>query len=86
VTSQFREAYKKAQEEKRRVRLDEEILEIWLDQENSPRNLIEEFRAALNYRHWLAHGRYWIPKLGRQYHPVLVQKIAADLLSSLNIC
>jgi hypothetical protein len=22
-------------------------------------------KAAFLYRHWLAHGRYWKPKLGR---------------------
>ena len=24
-----------------------------------------EFKGVLNLRHWLAHGRYWKPKLGR---------------------
>ena len=84
VTRQFRELARRAEEENRRVRLDE-ILEIWLGHEGSPRKLIEDFRAALNYRHWLAHGRYWNPKLGRDYDPMLIQDITVRLRSALGI-
>jgi hypothetical protein len=29
--------------------------------------LIGELRSAFKFRNWLAHGRYWTPKLGRNY-------------------
>ena len=28
---------------------------------------VGDIRSAFRYRDWLAHGRYWIAKLGRQY-------------------
>jgi hypothetical protein len=46
-----------------RVELDR-ILEVYA-WDDSRRGLISELRATLNYRHWLAHGRYWPPKFGK---------------------
>lgn len=48
------------------VSLEEDILEIW-KQEAATKALASEIKAALKYRHWLAHGRYWVPKLGKKY-------------------
>ena len=28
---------------------------------------VSAYRSLLNLRHWLAHGRYWSPKLGRSH-------------------
>jgi len=51
-----------------RVRLDDDILEGWrLHSSGYPSPLIGQIRAAFKFRHWLAHGRYWAPKLGRTY-------------------
>jgi hypothetical protein len=46
---------------------------------------IGDFKGALNLRHWLAHGRYWNPKLGRTYSPGDVYDISADLLQALDL-
>jgi hypothetical protein len=46
------------------------------------RKLIGDLRGAFNFRHWLAHGRYWEPKLGRNYDFVTVYGLAASVLSS----
>ena len=55
----------------RHVRL-EDILDAWKDHSTVPASLISELRTAFKYRHWLAHGRYWTLKLGRQhdYHGI----------------
>jgi hypothetical protein len=50
-----------------RVRLDEDILEGWKQHSSAGAILISQLRGAFTFRHWLAHGRYWVPKLGRQY-------------------
>ena len=50
-----------------RVRLDEDILQGWKRHSNASPDLINQVRTAFKFRHWLAHGRYWIPKLGQKY-------------------
>lgn len=54
---------------KDRASLEEDILGAWKDYSNAPsaRAIVQELRGALKYRHWLAHGRYWVPKLGQRY-------------------
>jgi hypothetical protein len=66
----------------KRVSLDEDIFEAW--SENSPelRQLIGQLRAAFRFRHWLAHGRYWVPKLGRKYDFNFVYSLADDVLNA----
>lgn len=50
-----------------RANLDEEILGAWALHSSVLSTLIGDIRGAFKYRHWLAHGRYWVPKLGRKY-------------------
>jgi hypothetical protein len=45
------------------VSLEEVLLEQWKVHNPSIRQVIADLRAAFKYRHWLAHGRYWLPKL-----------------------
>ena len=47
-----------------------------------PPSIISEFRGALNLRDWLAHGRYWNPKLGRKHSPEDVLNISKMLVDS----
>ena len=42
--------------------------------------LIGDLRGAFRFRHWLAHGRYWNPKLGQKYDFVSVYSLAANVL------
>jgi hypothetical protein len=70
-----------------RVRLEEHILDNWRDISAvaATRSAIQKFKGVLGLRHWLAHGRYWRPKLGRTggYTPVDVFDICHALLKSL---
>lgn len=49
------------------VALERVILQAWMDDDPSCKKLIGELKGAFKYRHWMAHGRYWNPKLGRKY-------------------
>lgn len=56
LSREFRTIHKKKQA---RAHLDEDLLEPWVRHRPSSKALIGEFRSALHFRHWLAHGRYW---------------------------
>jgi len=60
----FRDIHKKKAE---RASLDEDIFEIWKIHRVECKRHIGELRAAFKFRNWLAHGRYWKPKLGRNF-------------------
>lgn len=86
VSRIFRKAYRKRGE---RIRLDEDILDVWREHGVSPviKRAVAEFKGALNLRNWLAHGRYWRPKLGRAagYDPVDVFEICKFLLQAVDL-
>lgn len=50
-----------------RVSLEGDILPAWRENSSVPQRIISSLRDAFRYRHWLAHGRYWEPKLGQKY-------------------
>jgi hypothetical protein len=87
VSRGFRDAFKQRGKRIRRVRLEEDILDVWGDRADAgSRRAVGEFKGALNLRHWLAHGRYWKPKLGRAagYDPADVFDICQELLQALS--
>ena len=45
-----------------RARLEDQILELWKAEFSDKSKLIGELRGAFKFRHWLAHGRYSVPK------------------------
>ena len=87
VSRRFREIYKEQGIEK--IRLEEDILDTWKDQGSAAgiKPAVGEFKGALPLRHWLAHGRYWKPKLGRAagYDPVDVFDICKGLLQTTEL-
>ncbi|MCX6832138.1 MAG: hypothetical protein NT028_08410, partial [candidate division Zixibacteria bacterium] len=64
LSREFRLIYKKQQSN---ISLEDGILEAWKRHCPELNALISEVIAVFKYRHWLAHGRYWKPKLGRKY-------------------
>lgn len=50
---------------KNKVSLEQDIIETLKELLPSKRRIFSDYTGALNYRHWIAHGRYWNPKLGR---------------------
>ncbi len=76
-------AFRKLAGEKDRVSLEEDILELWKQHYPDDAQILSEFNGALKYRHWLAHGRYWVPKLGKKYDyyslSILAERIYVNL-------
>ena len=64
ISRVFRAIYKAKRED---ASLDQDIFETWARNSSVPGRIISELRGAFRFRHWLAHGRYWTPKLGRPY-------------------
>lgn len=64
VSRAFRDIYREKQQY---ASLEDEIFEAWIDNSSGSRSIIGELRGAFKFRRWLAHGRYWTPKLGRRY-------------------
>ncbi len=49
-----------------RIPLEEIIFEEWKESGLIKTSTISDLKGAFKYRHWLAHGRYWTLKAGRQ--------------------
>jgi len=79
VSRAFRAIYKSR---RTRVSLEEDIFEAWKEHSTGSRQLIGELRGAFKFRHWLAHGHYWEPKLGRRYDFIFVYSLADLVLSA----
>ena len=79
VSRAFRTIYK---QKGSRATLAEDILTIWRRESTTPARLISALVDAFNYRHWLAHGRYWTPRLGRKYDYESVYALAQTVLTS----
>lgn len=81
ITKSLRTVYKlKAHE----ASLDNEILEAWKKTYPQFSKVVGDLRGALHYRHWIAHGRYWEPKLARRkYDYFSVYTLAQEVLATL---
>ena len=67
------------------ARLGEDILEVWKSARSDQGTLIGHLRGAFNYRHWIAHGRYWVPKLGRKYDFATVYGLAQQAFQEFSL-
>ncbi len=98
VEALFREDYKRRRRERwrdalsralreitsgERASLDEEIFEHWAKEVGGAKLLIGNLRGAFKLRNWLAHGRYWTPKLGRDYAYEYVYELAKAALEMI---
>ena len=61
VSLEMRSVYK---QRGARAGLEEGILSAWRRSIPGSKRLVDDLLAAYKFRHWLAHGRYWTPKLG----------------------
>jgi hypothetical protein len=80
LSRSFRVIYK---EREGNASLDEAIFETWKKKSSAPGpRVIADLRGAFNFRHYLAHGRYWEPKLGRKYDFNFIYSLADDVLNA----
>jgi len=61
--------------------LEDDIFDTWKAHSNVPNQLVSDLKSAFKYRHWLAHGRYWSPKLGRKYDYFSIYTLAQKIES-----
>ena len=86
VSRALRDVYKsRCEHNKIKVRLDEDILDIWASEVAQAKTPVGTFKGALRFRHWLAHGRFWVPKLGRKYDPSGIVQLVIDLFEAIGL-
>ncbi|UQA62272.1 hypothetical protein [Polyangium aurulentum] len=84
----FRELYKTSEQKRgrgTRVRLEEDLLEKWVERQPQAKAAVDDFRKVLKYRHWLAHGRYWVPKFSHDYDVQGVLDVVDEMMKQLAI-
>lgn len=62
--------------------LEEDILTAWKNNTTTTTYILSDLKAAFKYRHWLAHGRYWQPKLGKKYDYFSIFSLAQAVFDS----
>ena len=82
VSRQFQKIYK---EKEARASLEDEIFEVWRTNTPGSNRLIGDLRGAFKFRHWMAHGRYWTPKLGQKYDYISIYPLALQALSTFQL-
>lgn len=70
---------------KARVRLDLDLLDTWVETTPACKSAVSAFRGVLKLRHWLAHGRYWVPHLPANYSAADAFAIADALFQALGV-
>jgi hypothetical protein len=78
VSRAFRSLHK---EKGTKVSLEDDIFEVWKKHSAGPSALIGNLRGAFKFRHWLAHGRYWVPRF-RTYDYMTIYSLADNVLRS----
>jgi hypothetical protein len=82
VSRAFRALYARQRE---RVRLEDDILETWKQAQPSTARLVSQLKGAFKYRHWLAHGAFWKPKLGGKYDYQGIYILAQNVLANFEL-
>lgn len=71
------------QEKGARVSLEYDLVPRWREHTAIPTRIFSDLVGALQYRHWLAHGRYWTPKFGRKYDFYAVYELGVLLMEAM---
>ena len=79
LSKAFIALYRKHRE---RVRLREDIFATWRQNHPETHQIISELNGAFKLRHWLAHGRYWKPSLGRKYDYQYIYNLADSVFEN----
>jgi len=82
LSRELRELY---QDKGQRVSLSDDLLPAWKGHGALTERLTGNIRNALGYRNWLAHGRYYDPKLGREYDFADVYDLASEVKEALRL-
>lgn len=66
-----------------RVGLESDLIRLWSTEGRITGTLLREIIQAFQYRHWLAHGRYWTLKLARDYDFASLLEIAQEFVTAM---
>jgi len=61
------------------ISFEETILDGWKTHYPHSKALMSALKGAFNFRNWIAHGRYWVPKFGRKYDFSTVYDLADEI-------
>lgn len=68
--------------------LKDDIISVWRTEHPEHKTRLDNFCLALDYRNWLAHGRYWIPKRAphiNKYDYLSIYSLAEDILDNMDL-
>jgi hypothetical protein len=85
LSKNLRDIYKKFEN---KASLKDDILYTWKMVFNEHKTRLDELGKALDYRNWLAHGRYWFPKKSphiARYDYLSIYALAADITSNMEL-
>jgi len=66
--------------------LTDDILKVWKEFHPQHKAIFDSFQKALDYRNWLAHGRYWEPKRSphiSKYDYLAISLIASEIMENV---
>ena len=66
-----------------RIALEADILDRWLHYHPGIASHLNNFKSALQTRHWFAHGRWWLFKKGQMKNHSAMELLITDLQSAL---
>lgn len=67
-----------------KIALEEDIIDNWKKVVAERKGDFSNYLGLVKYRHWLAHGRYWKPKLGQKYTPLITYNITENIFDIIN--
>ena len=85
LSRNFREIH---QQKANRVSLPDDILAEWKASFPEHKTRLDHFQKALDYRNWLAHGRYWQPNRSPHIHKydyLSIYLLSADILANMGL-
>lgn len=85
LSRRFREIYG---EKAHRASLANDILPAWRKLCPEHKTRLDNLHKAIDYRNWLAHGRYWFPKNHphiRQYDYLMIARLTEDILTHMEL-
>ncbi len=79
----FREIHKETERKNLQAPPVERLLDTWKQAHHQAAQLAGDLLAAFRYRHWLAHGRYWVFR-GKTINHDLLYHLASRLFQDLD--
>jgi len=83
LSKKFRAIHRK---KANKASLEDDIIFTWKKEIPEHKTRLDDFGKALDYRNWLAHGRYWLPKKHphvSQFDYLAIYNIAVNIFTNI---